>query len=134
MPIMGKVHQQLDGERNKGGEIQELFAFPASEPVMIGKNVAMVVGANDPLGLGLLDLLQELLVIEARIPDKAQVRIGKQRVRDALAPAAGPPASLAHSIGTAADTPAHRAHRSPVPLVAAHLFPSFAQASGRRKK
>ena len=48
--------------------------------------------------------------------------------------AGGPPASLARSVDTAAITPENRAHRDPVSLGAAHLFPSLAQASRRRKK
>lgn len=78
-----KVTRTPEAQRHGGSQIVKQLLLPAAEPVVVDLDQAIVASANREVGMDQIDLAEDLLVIQARVPHKAQLGSWKQRPRQA---------------------------------------------------
>ncbi len=75
-----------DGQVSAGGQIKELFAFPAVESLVVDLNPAIVLSTENAVGVQLHDQPIEFLVIQLRIAHEAHGDRREEGTGDANSP------------------------------------------------
>lgn len=75
---VGKGNVQLERQRHGGRQIVQQLLLPTLESVIVHLDRAVMARADGELGANQRQLLEELLVIQACVPDKAELGFRKQ--------------------------------------------------------